>query len=64
MPQRIRELMASQAQQAFVGRDTELDALRGMLSEGGPRVAHVHGIAGIGKSALMERFATEARRAG
>lgn len=64
MPQRIRELMASQAQQAFVGRDTELDALRGMLSEGGPRVAHVHGIAGIGKSALMERFATESRRAG
>ncbi|GGY62112.1 winged helix-turn-helix domain-containing protein [Marinobacter zhanjiangensis] len=64
MAQRISDLMASQAQQAFIGRCAEMELLRTMLSAQGPRVAHVHGIAGIGKTALLERFATEARGSG
>ncbi|GGX52856.1 winged helix-turn-helix domain-containing protein [Saccharospirillum salsuginis] len=64
MPQTLSDLLASQAQEGFVGRDTELNALRGTLTPDGPRVVQVHGIAGIGKTALLERFATEARSAG
>lgn len=58
MPQRMSDLMAMQAQQAFVGRDAELATLLTMLEPQGPRVMHVHGIAGIGKSALLARFAS------
>lgn len=36
MTQRTSELLANQAQQTFVGRDAELDALRAVLSEEGP----------------------------
>ena len=64
MPQTLSDLLASQALEGFVGRNTELEALRGTLSPDGPRVVHVHGIAGIGKTALLERFANEARGGG
>lgn len=64
MSQRISDLMASQARQTFVGRSSEMDALRAMLSTEGPRVVHVHGIAGIGKTSLMDQFAAEARASG
>ncbi|ROO23775.1 hypothetical protein SAHL_16525 [Salinisphaera orenii YIM 95161] len=60
----MKELLASQALEAFVGRSAELEALRETLAPEGPRVVHVHGIAGIGKTALLERFAAEARGAG
>jgi DNA-binding winged helix-turn-helix (wHTH) protein len=64
MPQRMSDILAARAHQTFVGRDTELDVLGSMLSPQGPRVLHVHGIAGIGKSALLTRFATTARARG
>ena len=38
-----------------------LDRLRQLLDEQGPRVAFIHGIAGIGKSWLVAQFAAEAR---
>ena len=34
----------------------------GLLEDGGPLVAVVHGVAGAGKSALLRAFAAEARR--
>lgn len=61
MTRRMSEWLASQAQQAFTGRETELDFLRSVLTPEGPWVLHVHGIAGIGKTALLEKFAREAR---
>ena len=48
MPQRMSDILAARAHRTFVGRDTELGALETMLMPKGPRVLHVHGIAGIG----------------
>ena len=59
----IRQLIDEQATW-LVGRDDEMDVLRGLLGDGGPLVVFVHGIAGIGKSALVEAFGVEARAAG
>jgi DNA-binding response OmpR family regulator len=47
-----------------VGRDHELALLSALLDEGGPVVAHVHGLAGVGKSALLRAFAVHARARG
>lgn len=38
------------------GREAELATLARLLAEGGPRIAHVYGIAGIGKSTLLRLF--------
>ena len=63
MTQTIRQLIDEQATW-LVGRDDEMGVLRRLLGEGGPLVVFVHGIAGIGKSALVEAFGVEARAAG
>jgi hypothetical protein len=49
---------------AFVGREQELAAFRSALHDSGPSVLYVHGTGGIGKSALLRRFAEEATAAG
>jgi hypothetical protein len=64
MTQRIGGLLAQQARDEFIGRAAERAALGTVLEADGPRLVHVHGIAGIGKSALLNRFTTDARRAG
>src|SRR4051812_50079788 len=46
------------------GRERELASLQRVLDANGPRVAFVYGVAGIGKSALLNAFATEVRRSG
>lgn len=48
----------------FSGRREELAALATLLETDGPRVMHLYGIAGIGKSRLLDVFATQARAAG
>ena len=60
---RIGDLLAQRAREAFIGRSAELEALLSML-DGGPQVVFVHGIAGIGKSTLLEAFAEQARARG
>jgi hypothetical protein len=60
MTRTVRQLMDEQAV-GLVGRDEEMAVLRQLLGEGGPLVVFVHGIAGIGKTALIEAFAVEAR---
>jgi hypothetical protein len=60
MTRTVRQLMDEQAA-GLVGRDEEIAVLRQLLGEGGPLVVFVHGIAGIGKTALVEAFAVEAR---
>ncbi|MBL3556493.1 MULTISPECIES: winged helix-turn-helix domain-containing protein [Marinobacter] len=64
MPQRMSDLLIAHAQQTFVGRIAELAILGKMLEPQGPRIVHVHGIAGIGKSTLLTRFASVARAEG
>src|SRR5688572_240214 len=44
-----------------IGRETELATLRTVLEDDGPRVLFVHGIGGVGKSALVEAFSANAR---
>ncbi len=48
----------------LVGRKQELDVLLEILKPGGPLVVHVNGIAGIGKSTLLDVFAQQARATG
>ncbi|MGM0826505.1 MAG: winged helix-turn-helix domain-containing protein [Pseudomonadota bacterium] len=58
------DLTTNRAYQGFVGRTNELDTLCGVLERAGPRVVHVYGITGIGKTALLDMLAAEARDAG
>src|SRR3954462_2848531 len=46
------------------GRERELASLQRVLDANGPRVAFVYGVAGIGKSALLNAFATAVRGSG
>src|SRR5437588_535932 len=48
----------------MIGRAEEQAALLKCLEPDGPRVIHLHGVAGVGKSTLLEAFASAARRSG
>jgi DNA-binding response OmpR family regulator len=61
---RIKDLMTDRAAADFVGREREVALLLGILAENAPPVWHVHGIAGIGKSSLLDVFAAAARGRG
>jgi DNA-binding response OmpR family regulator len=63
MTQTVRQLIDEQATW-LAGRDDEMDVLRRLLGGGGPLVVFLYGIAGIGKSALVEAFGVEARASG
>jgi eukaryotic-like serine/threonine-protein kinase len=58
------ELRAAHTTTVFVGRDAELEALRTAFKDmcaGHPSTVLIHGDSGIGKSALVDRFAGELR---
>jgi hypothetical protein len=59
----VRQLIEEQAA-GLVGRESERAILHQLLAKGGPLVVFVHGIAGIGKSTLVEAFAIEGRAEG
>ncbi|HSB08285.1 MAG TPA: winged helix-turn-helix domain-containing protein [Blastocatellia bacterium] len=59
----MKDLLAQRASETFVGRADELGVLLSILDDG-PRILFLHGIAGIGKSTLLERFTTQARARG
>jgi len=61
MTRRLREILSRQAIEAFVGRQHELAVLLGTLERDGPFVIHLHGLAGIGKSSLLETYVARAR---
>ena len=58
---RVKELIAEEASQTFVGRSGEIRLLRKTLEDSGTAVVYLHGIAGIGKSRLLAAFADQAR---
>jgi class 3 adenylate cyclase len=59
---RLERLLESRAADTFVGRSAELSLLDTVFAEAGPLVVHIHGIGGVGKSALLDAFARRARR--
>jgi hypothetical protein len=63
MTHTVRQLMDEQAS-GLVGRDEEMALLRRTLGDAGPLVVFLHGIAGVGKSAIAEAFAVDAREQG
>ncbi len=63
MSRTIRELVEERSAE-IVGRAAEKAALLRTLEEGGPLVVFVHGIAGVGKSTLLEAFVGEGRSRG
>lgn len=64
MTGRVADILGQRAAEGLIGRERELATLLTLLEEGGPLIVHVHGIAGIGKSALLEAFAARARARG
>ncbi|MBV1796201.1 winged helix-turn-helix domain-containing protein [Siccirubricoccus sp. G192] len=60
----IRDRLSRNARERLVGRQAELSQLRRALAEGAPAVIHLHGLSGVGKSAVLTAFAEEARGAG
>ncbi|HWN38709.1 MAG TPA: winged helix-turn-helix domain-containing protein [Gammaproteobacteria bacterium] len=62
--QRLGDILAERALAQFTGRQRELATLLGLFETRGPLVVHVHGVAGIGKSSLLEAFAGRARALG
>jgi hypothetical protein len=65
MPGTIRDRLSRNAQAQLIGREAELGELQAALAVGTPVVLHVHGLSGIGKSALLAAFAEWSRsRAG
>lgn len=60
----VGELLERRLAGELVGREAELRRLATLLEPEGPLVGLVHGIGGIGKSALLRGFASRARSAG
>jgi len=60
----LEHVVAEQASRTFAGRKQELSLLLEALSDSGPAVIYVHGIAGIGKSRLISAFAERAAKYG
>ena len=62
--QKLGDIVSERAVATFAGRAVELEALLHLFEQGGPLALYVHGVAGIGKSSLLDVFATRVRKAG
>ncbi|WP_440995151.1 winged helix-turn-helix domain-containing protein [Arhodomonas sp. SL1] len=60
----VGELLADRSAADAVGREIELGRLRALYRGDGPRIAHIHGLPGIGKSTLLRCLLADARRRG
>src|SRR5579884_653619 len=63
MPQ-LKDLLDRRLAVDFVGRSEELEFLLQTLDQDGPLVVYLHGMAGVGKSTLLQAFARHARARG
>ena len=61
---KLGDIVSERALAAFAGRARELDALLQLFEPDGPLAVYVHGVAGIGKSSLLEVFAARVRATG
>lgn len=64
MVRRVGDVISQRSAHQFVGRDREVAALLGMLEADEPLITHICGIAGIGKSSLLNAFGVRAREQG
>jgi len=64
MMQKLGDILSERALAAFAGRAREVEALLQLFEQGGPLALYVHGVAGIGKSSLLEVFAARVRATG
>ncbi len=64
MPRRMKDLLAQRAIENFVGRTKEMTSLLQCLEDEFPLVMHIHGIGGVGKSALVQAFSAQAQEQG
>ncbi len=64
MPRRMKDLLTQRALENLVGRTREMASLLQCLEDECPLVVHIHGIGGVGKSALMQAFSTQAQEQG
>ncbi len=62
--QKLGDILSERAVATFAGRGIELEALLHLFEQGGPLALYIHGVAGIGKSSLLDVFATRVRKAG
>ena len=62
--QKLGDIVSERALAAFAGRAREVEALLQLFEQGGPLALYVHGVAGIGKSSLLEVFAARVRATG
>jgi len=60
----IKDVLAGRASAAFVGREHELRLLTECADGRGPMFTWIHGLAGIGKSSLLQEFAARATASG
>ena len=60
----ISDRLSRNARTRLIGREDELGALQQVLAEGALVVVYLHGLPGIGKSALAAAFAKEVRNSG
>jgi Transcriptional regulatory protein, C terminal/AAA ATPase domain len=64
MMQKLGDIVSERALAAFAGRAREVETLLQLFEKGGPLALYVHGVAGIGKSSLLEVFAARVRSRG
>ena len=64
MGESVAAVLEQRARAGLVGRANELSILRGCLDPDGPLVTAIHGLAGVGKSTLLDAFLADARAAG
>jgi hypothetical protein len=64
MMQKLGDIISERALAAFAGRVIEVEALLQLFEQGGPLALYIHGVAGIGKSSLLEVFAARVRARG
>jgi len=62
--QKLGDIVSERALAAFAGRAREVEALLQLFEQGGPLALYVHGVAGIGKSSLLEVFGARVRATG
>jgi len=60
----MKDRLAQRALENFVGRTVEMASLLQCLEGECPLVVHIHGIGGVGKSALMQAFSAQAQEQG